>query len=65
MQCDIDLIEKKVPKMDEIVDLTRRDSKEEFKEEIPMEVQNDCKSDGNGNDGVEENGTGIERKAGI
>ena len=50
--------------MDEIVDLTRRDSKEEFKEEIPMEVQNDCKSDGNGNDGVEENGTGIERKAG-
>ena len=48
--------------MDEIVDLTRRDSEEESKEQMPMEVKNDCKSDGNENDRVEENWTEIERE---
>ena len=44
----------------EIVDLTGR---LESMEQMPMKVRNDCKSDGNDNDGMEENGTEIEKKA--
>ena len=47
----------------EIVDLTRKDSEEESKEQGPMEeVQNTCQDNRNGNYKVEENGTEIQRE---